>query len=189
MRYFCFDSALNEVYTLLLLQKEYPTHVSLFSGTKDEQLWHVAPWIFEIGLENIYEKWKDPNCHLNRCLIIDTPISLTELKEHLQQFIYKEIDQKTYYNRFWDATILLHQLEKMNKKQLLDFFESIKDLYIKHENEYFKLTVDSKDRLIKQTIASSLLFSNEVPTTIQDTPEESDETKEIVKPKRRFFTD
>lgn len=189
MRYFCFDSALNEVYTLLLLQKEFPHHVNLFAGTKDESIWHVAPWLFQINDENIYEKWEDPNCHLERCIILETPVALHELKEHLQQFLYKKVTNKTVYNRFWDAKVLKSQLEKMSSAALSDFFEAIKDLFIQQDNSFIKITVDAKDRLKVEPISTSKLFSKTRLITPENSIPPIQEIDEKPKPKRRFFTD
>lgn len=188
MRYLCFDSALNEVYTLLLLQKEYPHHTSLFQGTKDERIWHVAPWIFQMTHENIYKKWDDPNCHLQRCLIIESSSDLNSVKEHLQQFIYKKINDAIHFNRFWDAKILPQQLERMERNDLLSFFEEIGAVYVEHEKSFLKLSIDKKDRLAKQMITEKELFDNEnLPPITEETKEE--EPKVEAKPKRRFFYD
>lgn len=188
MRYLCFDSALNEVYTLLLLQKEYPQHASLFQNTRDEQIWHVAPWVFLITNENFYRKWRDPNCHLQRCLIIESPSSLNSLKEHLQQFIYKKIKDVHHFNRFWDAKVLPQQLERMDSNALRSFFEEIEAVYAEHEKGFLKLSVDKKDRLMKQMITEQELFSNENPPPA-DEEINVEEPKMEAKPKRRFFYD
>lgn len=188
MRYLCYDSALNEVYTLLLLQKEYPQYVSLFQNTKDERIWHVAPWIFQITNENFYKKWNDPNCHLQRCLIIETSSNLNSLKEHLQQFIYKKINNVNHFNRFWDANILRRQLERMDSKELLSFFEEIEAIYVEDEKGFLKLSADKKDHLAKQPITEHGLFNNESRLPVAEEVK-AEEPKTEARPKRRFFYD
>jgi len=193
MKYLCYDSALNGVYTLLLLQKEYAAHTSLFKDTKDEKLWDVAPWIFALDddAQNVFAKWNDDyNCSLKRCLIIETPVSLNELKIHLQQFIYKKTEGITYFNRFWDAAVLPKQLGRMNTKQLADFFEEIKNIYAHNGATALKYTLDKKDRLVEDTISIKQIFSGENEVDEEKTTEPSTTTPDKQeKPRRRFFTE
>ncbi|HTN45469.1 MAG TPA: DUF4123 domain-containing protein [Flavipsychrobacter sp.] len=189
MRYLCFDTALNEVYTLLLLQKEYPSYLSLFHGTKNEAIWHVAPWLIAITNENFYKKWNDPNCHLERCLIIESSAHIKDLKLHLQQFIYKKVNQSDHFNRFWDAKVLLQQLERMSSEERLHFFEEIEAIYLEDYDGFLKMSLDRKARLVKENVTEQQLFSpaDRVATTMEQLPEQ--QTKPEIKPRRRFFTD
>lgn len=190
MRYLCFDSALNEVYTLLLLQKSLPNHICLFAGTKDETIWHVAPWLFQLTAENIYTTWQqDPNCHLDRCLIIDSKTSLTELKEHLQQFVYKNKNNQTFYNRFWDAAILPSLLEKMSVEAVTDFFETIDAIYINDDIGFWKLSLNHKCRLIKEPISIVQIFPSDADTANTIAPPSTNTATTSPNPRRRFFSE
>ena len=187
-RYLCFDSALNEVYSLMLLQQEYKSHVSLFKDTVDEGIWDVAPWIFKIGNSNFYRKWDDPNMSLQRCLIFETNFSLQELKEHLQQFIYKKTEGVTYFNRFWDAKVLKQQMERFDTNELTSFFEDINSVYMKEENgqQFLKIFLDKRNRHAKQLLHEDDMFH--LDKALSEEGEEESHTND--KPKtRKFFTE
>jgi hypothetical protein len=187
-RYLCFDSALNEVYTLMLLQQEYKSHISLFKDTSDEGIWDVAPWLFEIGDSDFYKKWEDPNISLQRCLIFETAMNLKEIKEHLQQFIYKKIEGITHFNRFWDAKVLKQQIERFDAKELTAFFEDIDAVYMKEESgqQFLKIIIDKRSRHAKQLIHETDLFQANTPLG----EEKGEADKAIDKPKtRKFFTE
>ena len=203
MKYLVFDSAINGVYTLIQLQKKYPTHVNLFKDKEADSLWNVAPWIFEMDEYDYNDGWNGEHDHilisLKRCLVIETPVKLNTLHEHLQQFIYKTIEGRIHYNRFWDATILKQQLERFDTRQLLDFFEEIECLYIRDENsnQFQKYFLDKKDRIVIQPVNKEVLFpeskkENKITKNIEGKKEETerkDEPKLEEKPKiRRFFT-
>jgi hypothetical protein len=187
MRYLCFDSALNEVYTLLLLQQEYPVYRSLFKDTTDEDLWEVAPWLFQIEHDFIFKKNDDPNFSLKRCLIIETPVSIKELTIHLQQFLYVTVNGKKQFNRFWDAAVLTQQLPKMNSSQLTAFFEEIVSVYAQQENEWLQFSLNKKDKLFSQPIATNTLFNRE--TTKENTEPASNSPTDQQPKRRRFFTE
>ena len=169
----------------MLLQQEYKSQVSLFKDTSDEGIWDVAPWIFEIGENNLYKKWEDPNVSLKRCLIFETKMNLQDVKTHLQQFIYKKIDGVTFFNRFWDAKILKQQIERFETDELLNFFDDIDAIYMKEESgmQFLKIVIDKRNRHSKQLVGEETLFTQikgEVVTTA-----ETDSKKQT----RKFFTE
>ena len=203
MKYLVFDSAINGVYTLIQLQKKYPTHVNLFKDKEADSLWNVAPWIFEMDEYDYNDGWNGEHDHilisLKRCLVIETPVKLNSLNGHLQQFIYKTIEGRIHYNRFWDAKVLQQQLAKFDTKQLLDFFEEIECLYIEDENrdQLQKYFLDKRDRIAIQPISKEVLFtgSKKESKSTKDIEGKKEETEMKDKPKleekpktRRFFT-
>lgn len=188
MKYLCFDSALNEVYTLLQLQKEYTVYFNLFKGTADEYIWDVAPWLFQIDNDYIYKDRQDPNYSLKRCLIIETPTAIRELTVHLQQFIYTKINAVKQFNRFWDAAVLPELLKRFDTKQLVLFFEEIAAIYVQDGDDFLQYSCDQKDRLAIKKILKKDLFT--IPTEdYMSNHNKLDKSVENKPKTRRFFTD
>ncbi|WP_118974058.1 DUF4123 domain-containing protein [Taibaiella koreensis] len=121
MHYFCYDTAINKEYTLLLLQQSYLAHRCLFEGTKDNQLWDVAPWLFAIGddIPGLYAHIQaDPLASLERATIFESGLDLVSLATYLQEFIYYTEAGKEYFFRFWDAAVMDKYLVSCSPVQL-----------------------------------------------------------------------
>lgn len=198
-KYLCFDVALNEMYSLLKLQEQYPQHKCLFEGTRDEKIWDAAPWLFEID-ENVFNT-QDKFLSLKACVIFETSVKLEELCTHLQQFINKKRDGKEYFFRFWDARVLEEYLKSSNEKQLEIFFEEIENIYTESEEEQYlkKMSLSRYNRLVTENISTSQCFHTKAATdnkiaptainAIDNKEENSDEEKKEKPERRKFFID
>jgi len=184
MKFLCYDTALNGTYTLLLLQKEYPIHRCLFQGTKDENIWDAAPWLFAIDSFDFSKIEQDPVSSLKEYTIFETSDKIEDLCEHLHQFIYKIVDGREVYYRFWDARVLQRTLPEYSESKLKTFFEFIDAVYVlaTGKTSYQKISVGPKGKLsIVVTKASSF---------VEPEPKETEEESIEQQPKkRRFFLD
>jgi Domain of unknown function (DUF4123) len=196
MKYFCFDSAINGTYTLLLLKNEYPQQQCLFHETKDAAIWDVAPWLFAIG-NNVYEHLNTPLASLHHAVFFESGESLETVLAHLQTFIYKTLDGKEYFFRFWDARVLLNYLSGCSAQELELFFgDSIDTIYLEAETKenLLALTINRKSKLGKKVIsknsffgASDARFGETLPAPGEVQPEQG--SIEPSTNKRRFLTD
>lgn len=134
MLYLCYDTALNEEYTLVKLMQKYPDYISLFKGTDDENIWDAAPYLFEVS-DNFYELRKDPFIRLEHCILFETHEPKEEVCRFLQYYMYKKTGSKTAYVRIWDARVLVKHLPVWDEKERVNFFQFFKAFYTEQENE------------------------------------------------------
>ncbi len=127
--YMLYDTALNGLYTLNLLQKAYTVNHSLFKGTKDEHLFDVAPYLFSID-DRFFYNLNDPHVSLQAIVAVETELADKDLLVHFQQFIYQQNNNKQYYYRFWDARVLVRFLTGSTYEQITPIFDEIKSFYI-----------------------------------------------------------
>ena len=133
MIYLCYDTALNEEYTLVKLIQKYPGYISLFTGTDDEDIWDAAPYLFEVS-DNFYELRKDPFIQLDHCILFETHETKEEVCRFLQYYMYKKTLSKTAYVRIWDARVLVKHLAAWDEKERVNFFQFFKAVYTEQEN-------------------------------------------------------
>ena len=133
MLYIIYDSALNELPGLIALQQLYPTHRSLFKGTKDEMLNDVAPYLFEVG-DDFLEKINGLDVPLEGLLVVESDRELEKVCQHFQRFIYQTVNKREYFFRFWDARVLQKFLPTCEESQLKMFFDGIKSYTFKSES-------------------------------------------------------
>jgi hypothetical protein len=133
MIYLCYDTALNEEYTLVKLMQIYPVYISLFTGTNDEDIWDAAPYLFEVS-NNFYQLREDPFIQLDHCILFETSETKEEVCRFLQYYMYKKEEDKTAYIRIWDARILIKHLQGWNEKEKIQFFEFFKAVYTEPED-------------------------------------------------------
>lgn len=138
MVYILFDTALNGLYTLMILQKNYPENRSLFEGTKDKDLFDVAPYIFKVD-EFFFEKIADPYVSMEAMVAFEAESEMDVLVDHFHQFMYQKINGRENYFRFWDARVLARFLPACNDSRLNDFFEGI-SCYYRLENKDNSIT-------------------------------------------------
>ncbi len=134
MIYLCYDTALNEEYTLVKLIQKYPGYISLFTGTDDQDIWDAAPYLFEIS-DNFYELRKDPFIQLDHCILFETHEPKEEVCRYLQHYMYKKAGSRTAYVRIWDARVLIKHLPVWNERERMNFFQFFKAVYTEQENE------------------------------------------------------
>ena len=185
MIFLIFDTALNEQYTLIQLQQKYPMHTSLFQGTKDEALFDIAPYVFEIDAQ-LFEKVNGPLIKLHEMVYIETDENMKDTIDHFQLFIYKLINNKEYFFRFWDARVLPKYLHECNEDQLNTFFGNVKAFYIEDKNgtSFQKFEKGRKNKLLNIEVQKKIVFDTiEIPKT-SEVVSETDQPK-----KRRFFVE
>ncbi len=134
MIYLCYDTALNEEYTLVKLLQKYPDYISLFKGTDDENIWDAAPYLFEVK-DNFYELRKDAFIQLDHCILFETNETKEEVCRFLQYYMYKKTGDRTAYVRVWDARVLTKHLPAWDEKQRAKFFEFFKAVYTESEDK------------------------------------------------------
>ena len=156
MIYLCYDTALNEEYTLVQLLKRYPCYLSLFSGTDDESIWDAAPYLFEAD-DDFYALRKDGLVQLNHCLVFETSETIEEVCRFLQYYIYQQPDNGNAYFRVWDARVLLKHLPLWSPAGRKTFFEFFHCFYTE-SSDPFCLTRWQPDK-VYNAVSSQVLRS------------------------------
>jgi len=189
MIYILYDTALNGLYTLMLLQKTYPANQSLFKGTKDENLSDVAPYIFAVD-DKLFEKIDDPFASLEEIVIVESDEKISDLTVHFQQFIYQKIKGQENYFRFWDARVLQRFLPASTDEKLNSFFDGIKNYYVlDRTNATAKRFFIKRGKLQTDLLPLDKLFylSAEEELEVQHETAGNAENAEPKKTKRKFF--
>ncbi|GAB3425666.1 DUF4123 domain-containing protein [Niabella aquatica] len=136
MKYLCYDTALNETYTLVKLMQHYPRYISLFAGTDDENIWDAAPYLFEAA-DNFYELSRDRFISLQHCIVFETREPVDEICRFLQYYIYQWPHITGGYFRIWDARVLLRNLPHWTDKERQQFFEGIDCFFVESEDPLY----------------------------------------------------
>lgn len=163
MRYLCYDTALNEEYTLIQLLQRYPHAVSLFSGTDDEGIWDAAPWIFEVNTDCYAIREEDTLIRLDRCIIFETAEPREEVIRFLQGLFYKNTAEGPVYLRVWDARVLLDSFREWGEKDRQVFFEFFDCFYTEgaEPGSMDRWVLDKKQDLVAEERLLSGLFPEE----------------------------
>lgn len=170
MLYLCYDTALNEEYTLIQLLQKYPASISLFKGTDDEDIWDAAPYLFEVA-DNFYGLRKDGLVQLDHCIVFEANEIMEEVCKFLQYYMYKKMGDKILYNRIWDARIFVSQLPGWEEKERLKFFEFFKAVYAEQNNkEWFDKWQLTR---LNRPMATPVLIADVLPVSIATTHEAS----------------
>ncbi|HEX9513134.1 MAG TPA: DUF4123 domain-containing protein [Puia sp.] len=122
MKYLIYDTALNAVPTLLILQKYFEVNQSLFKDTKDEALIDVAPWVFQVDNDLGKKLIDETDLSMQFTLLVESNADINALSAHLRKFIYQTIDGREYFFRFYDSRVLKKFLPTCDKDQVLEFF-------------------------------------------------------------------
>lgn len=158
MMYILYDTALNGLYTLSLLQKAYPDNLSLFKGTKDEHLFDVAPYLFKAD-EFFFRNVHDPNLSLKEIIVLESDEKTDKLHSHFKSFIYQKITGGESYFRFWDARVLERFLPACSADKLDSFFDGIENFYMPYqEKETAKKYFIKRAKLQSEILPLSKLF-------------------------------
>lgn len=161
-----YDPALNGAYTQYILQQQYPTHVSLFAGTKDESLDDVAPILFQIDNSFADKVLTKPLIELAAVTLWFSDLKLENLANHLRQFIYQKIKGREYYFRLWDARVMRKFLPTCSKEQIRTIFEGVDALGIVDEQDPAMLLQYRQDhgRQSRSTIPLEDVYGKESQT-------------------------
>jgi len=136
MKYFCYDTALNEEYTLMQLMQMYPKYTNLFQGTDDEHIWDAAPWLFELN-SNPYELKGQMLIQLNHCIVFESKETVREILDYLQSKIVIHESGQTRYFRIWDPRVLLNRLPTWSQAEIQDFFNVFRSFYTESDEEAY----------------------------------------------------
>lgn len=207
MMYLCYDTALNEEYTLVKLMQKYPGYISLFTGTDDQDIWDAAPYLFEVS-DNFYELGQDPFIRLEHCILFETHEPKEEVCHFLQYYMYKKTGSKTAYVRIWDARVLVKHLPAWEEKERVNFFQFFKAVYTEQENrEWFnKWQLARFNKPVAVPVLKTALLTGAMPsltdpgikpatvknpavTAGQETATPSAESVNQPPKRRRFFID
>jgi hypothetical protein len=126
MKYLIYDTALNGLPTLMILQKYYAVNQSLFKGTKDEALIEASPWLFLVDSEQDENLSAETDLSMEFTLQVEFVGDIHTLSVHLKKFIYQMIDGREYFFRFYDARVLRRFLPTCDEDQLIEFFGPVK---------------------------------------------------------------
>ena len=100
-----------------------------------------------------------------RCItfcFFDSTENLDALREHLQYFIYKKIEDKEHFFRFWDARVLRKYLDRCSTAELTNFFGEVVDaIYLEDQESdaFVSLSINKKGKIDKQKNPTSGFFS------------------------------
>ncbi|MFV0607393.1 MAG: DUF4123 domain-containing protein [Niabella sp.] len=216
MKYFCYDTALNEEYTLIQLMQHYPKYTNIFEGTDDKDIWDAAPWLFQLN-SNPYELKGQPLIQMERCIVFETKEILKNVLDFLQSKIYIKENGQDKFFRIWDAGVLLKHLPAWSPQNIQDFFQVFDAFYTEAEDDELFLNkwtwaggnklhkvhilksealplIKTEEELDKEYEASVNPKKNSseesVVKTKDDVTEENSTEQEGDKPKRRkFFMD
>lgn len=189
MIYLLYDTALNGLYTLNLLKKAYHNNLSLFKGTKDENLFDAAPYLFHID-DKLFENINDQYVSLEEIVIVESDVKLNDLLVHFKYFIYQTIKGQQNYFRFWDARVLARFLPACTDEKLNSFFDGIKTFYVLDiEKATAKSFYISRAKLQSANSALNKLFvlPNDEQAALQNENSAEIKTDESKKIKREFF--
>ena len=171
--YLLYDPALNGDYTQLILQQQYPTHRSLFAGTKDEGLDDVAPFIFQIDGQFGQKIVQQPLIELKASVFVHAKGPLEAVAAHFRPFIYQKLKGREFYFRFWDARVLIKFLPTCDKEQIRTFFEDLDSLTMVEEmssEEARRYTHDYGRLLITKVPLNTILGDNRAAMPAEASP-------------------
>ncbi|MBO9595819.1 MAG: DUF4123 domain-containing protein [Niabella sp.] len=196
MQFLCYDTALNEEYTLIRLLQRYPRYWSLFAGTDDEQIWDAAPYLFEVD-SDFYDLRKESGLiRLDHCILFETDEPGVAVVQFLQRFIYPGTMEAPVYFRVWDPRVLLEAFPAWSEKERLLFFEFFDRFYTEGaDNAWLDCwKPDARYRLNREPVQKATVFPVNRPAPLAETqaadekPEEQpDAVHSETPPKRRRF--
>ena len=134
MKYLCYDSALNETYTLVKLMQRYPKHTNLFQGTVDERLWDTAPWLFELN-SNPYELKGQMFISLDHSIVFESKKTVKGILDYMQGRMIVNENSRSKYLKIWDARILLKEIQAWPTLDLEDFFGVFSAFYTESDED------------------------------------------------------
>lgn len=186
MTYLCYDSALNEEYTLIKLMERYPSYISLFNGTDDAAIWDAAPYLF-LADEDFCSMREDRLIQLDNWILFHTKETLSEASSFLQYYIYRNIDGKLNYHRIWDAKVLKNDIGGWHLKELEKFFSVFDAIFFENEKSKY-LDKWHLDDFNKPTVTivnkGSVLKPLSIMTESDEIAVNPDSTKEIIEQKQ-----
>ncbi|MCD2423476.1 DUF4123 domain-containing protein [Niabella pedocola] len=196
VRFLCYDTALNEEYTLIRLLQRYPRYWSLFAGTDDEQIWDAAPYLFEVDSDFYDLRRESGLIRLDHCMVLETDEPGVAVVQFLQRFIYPETTEDPVYFRIWDPRVLLQAFPAWSEKERMLFFEFFDRFYTEGADGVWLdcWMPDVRYRLSREPVQKAAIFPDNDPVALKDTqtPDEKPEAQTDVinteaPPKRRRF--
>jgi hypothetical protein len=154
MKYLIYDTALDELHTLLLLQKYYGVNESLFKGTKDASLIDVSPWLFQIDDKLKENLDNEMEVSLQFPCLLESPADIHMLATHFRKFIYLTIEGQEYFFRFYDPRVLEKFLPTCNKDQIREFFGLIQYFIAEDTVKEKAIRYWQENGILKQEIIS-----------------------------------
>ncbi len=123
------DTALCGTYTLYRAKNQFKYQDCLFRDTRDEGLEDYAPWLFEVKEENFAGPFSDdPLVNLKSFILLKSNKPCSSLMKHLQKFLYRVIDGKEYFFRFYDPRVLKKFCQNAEGEVMLEFFKPLQFL-------------------------------------------------------------
>lgn len=127
MSFLLLDTSLSGTYTLYRFKEEFKQCASLFGQTKDSNLEDAAPYLFNLGNENFKKKFSgDLIVNKQFYILLESDEPFEKLSNHFRKFLYKVVDKKEYFFRFYDPRIVSVLLQSEDAELVNRFFGSIK---------------------------------------------------------------
>lgn len=179
MHFLCYDTALNEEFTLIKLLQRYPQNLSLFHGTDDEKIWDAAPYLFNVKSNYYLLKQESSLIRLDYSVLFETNEKLIDIVQFLQSFIYKKIHRDSVYFRVWDARVLINSFKSWTAKEQLKFFEFFNCFYTENvETDFFDKWTFGQNDLIATKILKAALLPDKEPLPKEMEEEELDQSSQ-----------
>lgn len=133
--YLLFDAARAKS-GLIVAMDLSPNFQSLYRGTAEEELAHVAPYLFSIQNETPLANWYfKEGAYQSWGTLLYTPAPFEEVYRHFRKFLMVQTeDKKPLYFRFYDPRVLRIFLPTCDKAQIIEFFGPVKIFICENED-------------------------------------------------------
>jgi hypothetical protein len=133
--YLLFDAARADK-ALFEAQEKNPDNRSLYLGTAQEELFGVAPYLFNLKNQHDFKQWFMEHGWNNHWgLMLQSEAPFDEIFKHCRKFLLvKKEDGEQLYFRFYDPRVLRVFLPTCDRQQLNEFFGPVKCFITEDEN-------------------------------------------------------
>lgn len=152
MKYLIYDTALNSLHTLMILQKYYGISESLFKGTKDEALISVSPWLFLIDDKLNENLSHEMEVSVKCSLLFESWGDIHMVSTHFRKFIYQTINGREYFFRFYDPRVLEKFLPTCDKDQIREFFGPVQHFIVEGKSKEESIQLSPENGLLKRQV-------------------------------------
>lgn len=126
-------------------------HDSLYRGGKEENLFAVAPYIFQFSSPTPFSDWLvEKGWGDSWGVFIKSPWPLQEMHKHFRRFLLVNTeDGQQLYFRYYDPRVLRTFLPTCDPQQLRDFFGPIDYFILEDENPEYALRYRQENGILR----------------------------------------
>jgi hypothetical protein len=126
-------------------------HDSLYRGGKEQNLFAVAPYIFQFSSPTPFSDWfVEKGWGDSWGVLIKSPWPLAEMHKHFRRFLMVNTeDSQQLYFRYYDPRVLRTFLPTCDPQQLRDFFGPIDYFILEDENPEYALRYRQENGILK----------------------------------------